>query len=134
MARGVDSVDLGGDVVPVVGDGLDTPAFTAEDEDAVEAVLVKIDFPTQAIEANGFVSGQDKILLYVRDEGQIAAGGPSTINTLINQSRCQPYTNKSQYKESVNPTQKHKPGIPINAENPRRLIVFLGSSRYMSSK
>ncbi|MNG36212.1 hypothetical protein D3C84_1231670 [compost metagenome] len=44
VARGVDSVDFGGYVVPVVGDRFDAPVFTAEQVDVVESELIEVDF------------------------------------------------------------------------------------------
>lgn len=56
MAWCIDSVDLGGNVVPVIGDRPDAPAFATENEDAVVPELVDVDFLTQAIETDWLVS------------------------------------------------------------------------------
>ncbi|MNJ59340.1 hypothetical protein D3C77_550220 [compost metagenome] len=55
VARGVDSVDFGGYVVPVVGDRFDAPVFAAEQIDVVESELIEINLASQAIEADWFV-------------------------------------------------------------------------------
>ncbi|MNP07236.1 hypothetical protein D3C76_992540 [compost metagenome] len=65
VAGGIDAVDLGGYVVPVVGDRFDAPVFAAEKIDVVESKLVEIDFPTQAIETNGFVPWEHQVHLYM---------------------------------------------------------------------
>ncbi|GLO38761.1 hypothetical protein PPUN15366_04050 [Pseudomonas putida] len=61
VARGVDSVDFGGYVVPVVGDRFDAPSFAAEDEYAIISKLINIYFLAKSVEANWLVSRGNQI-------------------------------------------------------------------------
>ncbi|MNO93956.1 hypothetical protein D3C76_855650 [compost metagenome] len=65
VAGGVDSVDFGGYVVPVVGDRFDAPVFMTEQIDVVKSELIEIDFASYAIEADWFVPWEQQVHLYI---------------------------------------------------------------------
>ncbi|GLO38763.1 hypothetical protein PPUN15366_04070 [Pseudomonas putida] len=61
VARGVDSVDFGGYVVPIVCDRFDAPSFAAKDEYVVISKLINVYLLAESIEANWLISRRNQI-------------------------------------------------------------------------